>query len=333
MDKAIILRIQKLLALAAEGSGASEAEANSAMEKAHAIMSEHNLTMATIAATGEKGTENRTKEGLDGQAMFDYQRDLMNTIAETNYCYVSVIYSYKGKGQRGKGYQLIGSESNVMTTKVMFEYLMQTINRLVMIEINNDYRQRMSRAAISWCTGCANRLRDRIKERHEDYLREQKRKAEEAKKASQHPASASHGALVVVMKDYAHKEADLNNDFRNSWEPGTTAKRRAEREAARKEQHDKKYAQAKAEGYDDKVAKAFADYYFDNLTEAYNWVHGLKQEKNQKYWEREYRKERTRERREASKRDWSAYHKGSEAGDKIGLDAQVAKGSATKSIK
>jgi hypothetical protein len=77
MENKLIQRIQKLLALAAEGSGASEAEANSAMEKAQAIMNEHNLTLATIAATGGKGSEARAKEAMDGQAMFDYQRNLM----------------------------------------------------------------------------------------------------------------------------------------------------------------------------------------------------------------------------------------------------------------
>ncbi len=340
MDKSIINRIQKLLALAAKDSGATESEANSAMEKAQAIMSEHNLTMATIAATGKAGTEARTKEGLDGQAMFDYQRDLMSAIAETNYCYVSIIYSHKGRSTKAIGYRLIGTESNVMTTKVMFEYLMQTINRLVLIEVNNDYRQRMSRYAISWCTGCANRLRDRIKERHDNYLADQKKEADQTRKAAQHPASPSHGALVVVMEDYAQKERDLNEDFRMGREPGATARLRSERDAKEKERRQKKIAEALAAGFSQEVAEAFAGYLFDSLQEAHDWVHGIEKEKTEaekakeaKEDERWYRRQQSREEKALAKRDWSAYAKGSNAGSSISLDRQVGQDQAVKQIK
>jgi hypothetical protein len=337
MELAVIFRIQKLLALAND-KGATEAEANLAMEKAQAIMSEHNLTMATIAATGEKGQESRTKEGLDGQALFDYQRDLMNAIAATNYCYVSVLYKHTRRGSRGAGYRLIGTESNVASAKIMFEYLMQTINRLVMQEINNDYRQRMSRYAISWCTGCASRLRERIEKRHDDFLKEQARQAEEQRRQAQHPASASHGALIVVMEDYAQKERDLNDDYRNGWEPGTTAANRTKQEAQRKAAYEKKYAAAIAKGFDHKTSDAYAQYYFESMEAAHKWAHPEKktaeeQAKDDAYWEREYRKERNRQRREESKRNWTAYAKGQDAGDSISLNRQVDKGTATKSIK
>lgn len=329
----VIYRLQKLLALAAEGSGATEAEAQSAMEKAQAIMAEHNLTMATIAATGEKGSEQRAKEGLDGQAMFEYQRNLMAIIAEVNYCYVTILYKYGRRGSRAIGYQIIGTASNVTSVRVMFEYLANTIDRLVREFNNGDYRLRMSRRSISWCKGCAERLGERIKKRHDDYLAEQKKKAEEARKAAQHPASPSHGALIVVMEDYQQKERDLNNDFRNGWAPGTTEKNRKEREAKSAETKANKIAKAKEEGFDDKVAEAFAEYYFDTPQAAFDWLHGLNQEKNEKYWEKEYQKQRTREDREFRKTDWSAYSKGQEAGNSIGLDAQLSKGSAPKSIK
>lgn len=340
MDIKIILRIQKLLALANDTRG-NEEEANSAMEKAHAIMAEHNLTMATIAATGKKEGEARSKESMDGQAMFDYQRDLMAVIAETNYCYVSVIQKYTKRGAKGAGYRLIGTESNVATAKAMFEYLMQTINRLVMNEIDNDYRRRMSRWAISWCTGCAERLRERITERHNNYLAEQKRKAKEAEAASRHPSSASRNALVVIMEDYAKKEVDLNNDFRNGWEPGTTVANRVKLEAQRKERKDKRWTKAKAEGFSDEVARVFSEMFhsFSTPEEAAEWLKPeapMSEEekaKQEKRWEREDKRERTRSNREFNKRDWAAHNKGSEAGSKIGLDAQIGKSAGLKSIK
>jgi hypothetical protein len=334
MNLSIIARIQKLLILAND-AGATEAEAQLAMEKAQAIMSEHNLTMATISAQGGKGTEARAKEGLDGQAMFDYQRDLMFVIAETNYCYVSVLYKYTRRGNKGAGYRIIGTESNVASCKIMFEYLMQTINRLVMIEIGNDHRQRMSRYAISWCSGCSSRLRERIADRHNKYLAEQKKKADEEKRKAQHPASATHGALVVVMEDYAQKEADLNADFRNGWEPGTTARQRSEREAKAAEKTARKFAEAKAAGFDDEVAKTFSEYYFDNPQAAYDWLHPSDEKlaENEKYWEKEAKKAETRRRRELAKRDWHAYGKGSKAGDSISLDRQVSNSTPAARIK
>lgn len=340
MDTKIILRIQKLLALANDGRG-NEEEAHSAMAKAHAIMAEHNLTMATIAATSKKEGEARSKESMDGQAMFDYQRDLMAVIAETNYCYVSILYTYTKRGAKGAGYRLIGTESNVATAKAMFEYLMQTINRLVMNEINNDYRKRMSRWAISWCTGCAERLRERIAERHNNYLAEQKKKAQEAERASKHPASPSHGALVVVMEDYAQKEKDLNNDFRNGWEPGTTATNRIAREVRAKEREAERFYLAKEKGFSDDVAKCFATYdWLKNPQEAFDFLFKENEEmtedekeKQRKRWEREDRTERNRRNRELNKRDWSAHGKGKEAGSKIGLDTQIGKSAGLKSIK
>lgn len=345
MDTKIIFRIQKLLALANDGRG-NEEEANSAMAKAHEIMSQHNLTMATIAATGKKeGGEARSKESMDGQAMFDYQRDLMTVIAETNYCYVSIIYKYTKRGNKGAGYRLIGTESNVATAKHMFEYLMQTINRLVMEEIDNDYRKRMSRWAISWCTGCAERLRERIKDRHDKYLADQKKKAKEAERASRHPASASRGALVVVMEDYASKEADFNNDFKNGWEPGTTAANRIKCEAEVVAKQKERFAKAKEEGFSDEVAKAFAENWWSFATPqaAADWMKPeeeieltlteAQKEKQQKRWEREDKTERNRRNRELNKRDWSAHDKGKEAGSRIGLDAQLDKSADRKSIK
>lgn len=331
MDMKVIDRINKLLNLAKD-SGATEAEALLAMEKAQAIMNEHNLTMAELGS--EKG-DKRSKEGFDGQAMFEYQRDMMAVIAEVNYCYAAVLYSYKSRGRRAIGYRLIGQQANVASTRVMFEYLANTIDRLVREFNGGDYKLRMSRSSISWCAGCAERLCERIKERHENFIAEQKKEAEAKKRAAQHPASPSHGALVVVMEDYAQKERDLNDDFRNGLEPGTTARNRIERELRNKEMTNRKKAEALAAGFDQATADAYAEYYFSSLQEAHDWVHGVQKpmtEKDRKKAEKEDERMRRRWRnehnREMAKKDWNAYGKGKEAGARISLNPQVSKGSS-----
>lgn len=336
MDMKVIDRINKLLALAKD-SGATEAEALLAMEKAQAIMDEHNLTMAELGS-GEGGQ--RSKEGFDGQAMFEYQRNMMAVIAEVNYCYVAVLYSYKTRGRRAIGYRLIGQQANVASTRVMFEYLANTIDRLVRDFNGGDYKLRMSRSSISWCAGCAERLCERIKERHENFIAEQKKEADAKKRAAQHPASPSHGALVVVMEDYAQKERDLNNDFKHGWEPGTTERERLSRELRHKEQREKKIAKALAAGFDNRVAEAFAEYYFESLQEAYDWVHGVQKpmteeerRKAEKEEERMRRRWRNEHNREMAKKDWNAYGKGKEAGAKISLNPQVSKGSSSEAKK
>jgi len=80
-------RIQKLLRLA--GNNPSEREAAAAMERAYALMEEHNLTMAQVDAHGS-GDE-RLQESFYG----DYRgqtwaRDIWSGVAKLNFC----MYAY-----------------------------------------------------------------------------------------------------------------------------------------------------------------------------------------------------------------------------------------------
>jgi hypothetical protein len=94
----------------------------------------------------------------------------------------------------------VGRKANVITAQLMYQYLTQTIEDLVPITNNNE---RLSRSAMSWKEGCADRLCERLAKRRRDLIAahdarvkqeqadreaEQKRRAEEARaKAAAQP--------------------------------------------------------------------------------------------------------------------------------------------------
>jgi hypothetical protein len=319
----IVLRLQKLLAIADKASGASETEMELAMAKAQELLAEHNITMANVFASGGTDDEKREKteiklnHGNGRGAMYLYQHRLMKAIAEANFCVHFIrTTDKKWTGKRYtagiKMHVLLGRESNVIACRLMFEYLNETMERIVPI---NSNAERLSRSAISWKEGCSDRLVTRIKRQAMDRLRkdreEREAKAKEAAARANHPGSApSTGtALVIRLDDLYQKEADLNEDARYGYEPGTTERMRLEREARWREEAKKAPVVIEPKPETEKERKA--------------------REKEDAKWQRRWeRKEQAR----WDKMDHGAYYKGQEAGDKIGLDPQVKKGSGMKEI-
>lgn len=62
----------------------------------------------------------------------------------------------------------VGRKANVITAQLMFQYLCQTIENNVPLEDNS---QRLSRSAMSWKEGCAERLCERLSDRRRDLLK------------------------------------------------------------------------------------------------------------------------------------------------------------------
>lgn len=351
VDPKLVGRIHKLLRLARDG-GATEGEANNAMEMAQRIMLENNLSMATIEEAGEVATDGkRIKEAVAGSsygggktrslAMYEWQRELMRAIAEVNFCVAIVKEGYRGRTWRPVGYQLIGRESNVVATCEMFAYLITTINRLLLDHNGGDAKQNMSKYSNSWKEGCADRLQQRLKERHEAMLAEQAREARERSATSRHPSAAPTGtALAIVIEDYAQKEADLNRDIRHGWEPGTTERQRlADEQAERENQEARRQAliEAQDQGATERELTAMRNYGYslerarhflwqidnpepDTRTEAQKARDEERERKQQERWERQDERERQKAR---NRLDQRGYRAGREAGDKIGLDKQV----------
>lgn len=231
IDPKVIDKVRKLYAVATHPA-TDEHSANNASEMYQRIMREHNLSMAMIdAAGGNSNAEGgkRSKEKMKGRAAYEYQQQLMATIGHVNFVYVSLNVEYKGAHYRKTvvGYNLIGREANVIAAQDLFDYLNGTIERLGFEYVGSDNTMRLSRTAISFKEGMAERLRFRLLERHEEALRQQKREVTEREAAARHPSAASTGtALMIVMEDYAQTETDLNDDLRLDREPGTTSIRR-----------------------------------------------------------------------------------------------------------
>jgi hypothetical protein len=313
VDPKIVSRIQKLLALARDG-GATEAEAETAMSMAQAAMMEHNISVAMVEAGGGQSDDTRTTAETEGRAMYEYQRNLMAAVAKVNFCSVNVVTEKRWK-RRGFGtkrsYQIIGRVSNVTSAQQMFDYLCSTIERVLGDHIDGN-SQRMSRFAMSFKEGCADRLIARLQERHRAQLREQKRRAAEENARRAHPSYASDGkGLVVIMEDYEQRERDLNWDHEYGLAPGTTARERAQRQA--------EYAAWRAANppappppAEPKVEKPLTD----------------RQRRRQEERDaRAHARWRARWDRQEAKRDHRGYEAGTRAGDSIGLDEQVDRAS------
>lgn len=339
LDTKIVERIKKLLALSRDG-GATEAEANLAAEKAGELMRAHNLSMATLEAAGGTAEGGKRTEGrAERRAMYKWQQNLMATVGHVNFCHVDVMW---GKHVRRdgsmapnvkstpRGYRLIGREANVVAATEMFDYLIESITRILMVELNGDSSRVMSRFANSFREGCSDRLRERLVQRHDAALAEQRKAAQQA-----NAARGSGNALTIVLADFASTEADLNRDHRFGKPPGYTAEQRAiqnAKAAQRKERIAALVEEMVANGLPRDVAELLASGECDTPAEAEAYLrpkpkHETEAQKRKRLEreEREFRRWQDRERRRDARTDWRGYERGAAAGDGIGLDAQVSK--------
>lgn len=305
----VLDRLAKLLALAND-HGATEAEAQLAMEMAQRIMAEHNLTTAEVEARGGQG-ESRDDIHLEGKAMYDYQQQLMSVLGTVNFSLVLIRRKLTGKRDMPTGYRIIGRKSNVAAVVNMFEYLNETINRLIRDKYPS--RETLSRHAMSWKFGVSQRLQERLTERHEKMLEEQARTARERQATQQHPSAATSNAVVVVMTDFAQDEKDFNTDLRQGLKPGTTKAQRLEYEAnaAAREARWAEGQRARDEAEQARLA---------GMTDKQR---AKLEEKAEREWQRWQEQAQRKRDRFWQNKDTSAYFAGRKAGENISLDQQV----------
>lgn len=319
----VIDRISKLLALSRDTRGATEHEAALAAEKAQELMAEYNIELATVEARGQvSGNEGqREKKTKAHRTVYKWQHDLMNEIAGVNFCVARRQYRRSEKNWRQQvfqGYEVIGRRANVAATEHTFDYLTQTIERLARTwaEENVDpgrpgTSNLYSADACRFREGCADRITHRLRDKRRSIVAAQQRKEREARATSQHPAAAADPSFhaPVVFSDYIQMEDDLNNDLLWGWEPGTTAKRRAEWEAQASER-EKERAARPAPDATPETAKERA----------------RRERASQRWWESYSR----RQSRDAERKASRGYREGQDAGERVGLDQQVSKGDRTK---
>ena len=111
-------RIRKLLALS---SSPHEAEAAAALAKAHELLLRHGLTMSEIS-TGESGIRELTvviKASID-----PWEEKLLKCILSATF-----TEALKTSGDNEEELIIIGREANIVTAKILYEYLHETIVR------------------------------------------------------------------------------------------------------------------------------------------------------------------------------------------------------------
>lgn len=332
---AVIEKVKKLLAMA-QGN-ANEHEASNASAMAQKLMEDHNIDMAVLGKSG-KGTQGAPRsDKKEKGGLYGWQRDLWKACAELNMC---VYWSIKGL-ERGAVYEhrILGSEVNVLATKLLAEYLQKTIDRLAQEKARTDgYKSPFVRELIAYREGIAARLCERMREARAERIREDERKAREAQAAASHPSAAP--GTAIVLADVIASEADLNNDYINGWEPGTTSENRRIREA--KEAMDKAerdmwkagdverfravYGDARVEAwqsYDKKTAKMVADYQLflqGKESDTYGKPKKARASRSSSYSSGpRYRQQTAQE----ARADLPTYREGRAKGDTVSLNKQV----------
>lgn len=313
----IIERIQRLLAMAQDGRG-NENEMAVAAAKAQELLTKYNLSIANIEArdhtTGKREKVDTTERRVDV-----WRRELMREIARLNFCIAQGRKVWDGKKSNFVGFALIGRPSNVAASKVMFDYLCGAIDRLT-AEYVNDYRQLFSKEACSMRKGMSDRLQSRLREKRAQEEEESRKAA-----AAASPGGNTKNALTIVLTDFVSDEADLNNDFKNGWAPGTTKANRAAA-AERSKKNEAEQAAKRAELIAEGIAPAVAEYMAQGytLTEAKKKVkedndpefQAKRDAKWQRYWDAQAR-------RDAKKYDLHAYARGKKMAESISLNQQV----------
>jgi hypothetical protein len=273
--------------------------------------------MAVETTHGE--AEARERGRVQADLRGSWHGPLMEAVAESFFVHVSI---HKNKEQRKWDFTLIGRPAAVASVAMTYEYLNKAIDRI--------YKATKPPSHHQFFCGAAERLGERLKERHAKRLREEaeRKSREQAARSSQAPSSST--ALVVTLVDYEQREQDLNDDFRFGREPGTTQRQR-EADRARAAAKEARYKELLAQGIPDGVAwnMAYIGQSLERATE-YQREWEARQEKQQnRGWtkgdEERWRRERDRQFREAQRRSTTSWRSGREAGDTVGLDQQVDK--------
>ena len=159
MDK-IIERVQKLFALA--GNNPNEAEALAALEKAHAILAQHNLDIRDIEMSGTApDSEDHRREKLDTETTMPerYFSWIWDGVGALHYC--RVVYCRPNPSRYATRYTVIGRRINVLVATQLALYLCQTMRRC----LSDDMKQTGRRDHAyknAFLTGMARRLCSRM---------------------------------------------------------------------------------------------------------------------------------------------------------------------------
>lgn len=311
----ILQRIKKLLDLAAKNTKGGEHEAASAAAKAQELLTQYNLDAALVERAG--GTEGKREDAKLRGGFYQYQRDLWTSVAELNFCLywtqvhwpVMEVYDkdrWTGKWIKVKRpyrqmrHRLVGRVVNTIATKVMAQYLEDTIERIVRDRLGDQPLQKYSTWAVSFREGMVSRVVEKVSERYRERLDAEAMKRAEQAKASHEGRPTDGMGTALALADFVDAESDANMDFLKG--EGYSARQkqyRAERARERAEE-EARYTRWAAENPD--AARA-------------------QEERARKA----YARRRSSGGSSETKRvDYHAFYAGYDAADKISIDQQVA---------
>lgn len=165
-------KIAKLLAMAND-SGASEAEAQLAMEKAQEYLAEYNLSMEDVEGTLKQ--EDITDEAFTEQVRETWQISLRTATARLYFCkyYYStgvIDENYK----KATEHNYVGRPHNIAVAKSMTSYLINTIKKLGeehVAPIAGDKRM-LNGIRRNFELGCASKVSARVNEKYREIERQ-----------------------------------------------------------------------------------------------------------------------------------------------------------------
>lgn len=319
MQDNIIEKIKKLFAMAqrhVNNDGSSnEAEASAAMARAQELLAKYNLDLKAVEDAQVKDAQAvpggpREKTQINRSAQYRWQQEFWSALAKANYCWHWVVtvqeehYSSRtGRDYRNaKRHVILGSAANVAAVTVMGEYLTEVIERLLPYKAN----ERLSRSALSWREGCAQRLIERIEE-----------KLAQMKREGVRDAAGNVTCTALAVQDLHEKEYAANYDAQYGAGAYARMKKRdaewtVQMEARRKEQEEERARQLAGETPEQRTKREKAE----------ARAAAKQQARAARYWERQ----RHKARREAARRDIAAYARGAQTAESVNLDAQVKAG-------
>jgi hypothetical protein len=252
----VLDRVRKLLAMANDARG-NENESANAAAMAQAIIAEHGLEMSQLEnQSNDPALVTRDKTQHDRAAMYKYQRDLMASVAKCNFCrhFITDVHAVSsGKMRKVKRHVLLGRTINVQASILIYDYLIDAMDRLVPWQ-GSALR---GRDALLWFEGCAERLGERLSDHRRAMEEESENKRTEEATRARHP-SAAPASNALVLADAYSSEDDLNEDFEQGYELGTTAQNRLKWKAiyaARAAAWLIRKAELQAEGVSDEVIR------------------------------------------------------------------------------
>lgn len=123
-NEAILSKVKKLFAL---GTSANEAEASSAIEKAHKLLKDYNLSVSDISTDHKYGIIEESV--LEGKNSSNWKTRILQGAANANYCDLLIYKSYSLNGKTTVQ-KFVGKEHNIIVAREMALYLVQVVESL-----------------------------------------------------------------------------------------------------------------------------------------------------------------------------------------------------------